>query len=100
MAKKSMVARERKREKLVAKYAQKREALLEQFRQATNQQEKLDIHRKIQQLPRNSSRTRLRNRCWMTGRSRGYYRDFGLCRNMMREMAHEGLLPGVVKSSW
>lgn len=100
MAKKSMVARERKREKLVAKYAQKREALLEQFRQATNQQEKLDIHRKIQQLPRNSSRTRLRNRCWMTGRPRGYYRDFGLCRNMMREMAHEGLLPGVVKSSW
>ncbi|ASC74069.1 30S ribosomal protein S14 [Halomicronema hongdechloris C2206] len=100
MAKKSMVARERKREKLVAKYAKKREELLEQFRQATNQQEKLDIHRKIQQLPRNSSRTRLRNRCWMTGRSRGYYRDFGLCRNVMREMAHEGLLPGVVKSSW
>ncbi|NEQ31967.1 MAG: 30S ribosomal protein S14 [Leptolyngbya sp. SIO4C5] len=100
MAKKSMVERERKREKLVAKYAAKREALLEEFRQAENQQQKLEIHRKIQQLPRNSAPSRLRNRCWLTGRPRGYYRDFGLCRNALREMAHEGLLPGVVKSSW
>lgn len=100
MAKKSMIARERKREKLVARYAKKREELLKQFSAADNQQEKLSIHRQIQQLPRGSSRTRLRNRCWKTGRPRGYYRDFGLCRNQLREMAHEGLLPGVVKSSW
>jgi small subunit ribosomal protein S14 len=100
MAKKSMVEREKKRQKLVDKYAEKRAELLEQFSQATNQQEKLAIHRQIQQLPRNSSQTRLRNRCWLTGRPRGYYRDFGLSRHVLREMAHQGLLPGVVKSSW
>ncbi|MBU6228293.1 MAG: 30S ribosomal protein S14 [Cyanobacteria bacterium REEB459] len=100
MAKKSMIAREQKREKLVAQYAKKRAALIEEFENTQNQQERIDIHRKIQQLPRNSSPTRLHNRCWMTGRPRGYYRDFGLCRNKLREMAHQGLLPGVVKSSW
>ncbi|NJL48991.1 MAG: 30S ribosomal protein S14 [Leptolyngbyaceae cyanobacterium SM2_5_2] len=100
MAKKSMIARECKREKLVAQYAKKREALLLEFDNAQSQQERVDIHRKIQQLPRNSAPTRLHNRCWMTGRPRGYYRDFGLCRNKLREMAHQGLLPGVVKSSW
>lgn len=100
MAKKSMIEREKKRQKLVDQYAQKREALLEQFATATSQQEKLEIHRKIQQLPRNSAPSRLRNRCWVTGRPRGYYRDFGLSRHVLREMAHEGLLPGVVKSSW
>ena len=63
-------------------------------------QEKVEIHRQIQQLPRDSARTRLHNRCWMTGRPRGYYRDFGLSRHVLREMAHKGLLPGVVKSSW
>ncbi|MEM8806491.1 MAG: 30S ribosomal protein S14 [Cyanobacteria bacterium P01_G01_bin.38] len=100
MAKKSMVARQRKREKIVEKYAEKRKALLEAFDKAPNQAEKLAIHRKIQQLPRNSSPTRLHNRCWLTGRPHAYYRDFGLCRNALREMAHQGLLPGVVKSSW
>jgi small subunit ribosomal protein S14 len=100
MAKKSMVEREKKRQKLVAKYAQKRETLLEQFAHASSQQEKLEIHRQIQQLPRNSSPNRVRNRCWLTGRSRGYYRDFGVSRHVLREMAHQGLLPGVVKSSW
>lgn len=100
MAKKGMVARERKREKLVAKYAEKRAALLEEFDNAEGPGAKFTVHRKIQQLPRASSRTRLRNRCWKTGRPRGYYRDFGLCRNQLREMAHQGLLPGVVKSSW
>lgn len=100
MAKKSMVAREKKRQKLVAKYADKREALLKEFEEAPNQLKKLEVHRKIQQLPRNSAPSRLNNRCWKTGRPRGYYRDFGLCRNALREMAHQGLLPGVVKSSW
>ena len=100
MAKKSMVVREQKREKMVAKYAAKRQALLEEFQNTDSQAQKLVIHRKIQQLPRNSAPTRLHNRCWMTGRPRGYYRDFGLCRNMLRDMAHKGMLPGVVKSSW
>ncbi|MBW4623633.1 MAG: 30S ribosomal protein S14 [Cyanosarcina radialis HA8281-LM2] len=100
MAKKSMIEREKKRHKLVEKYAEKREALLEEFRTTTSQQQKLAIHRQIQQLPRNSAPTRLRNRCWVTGRPRGHYRDFGLSRNVLREWAHQGLLPGVVKSSW
>lgn len=94
-----MIERERKRKKLVAKYAAKRQELKEQFEKASPM-EKLEIHRKIQQLPRNSAPSRVRNRCWMSGRPRGYYRDFGLSRNAIREMAHEGLLPGVVKSSW
>jgi small subunit ribosomal protein S14 len=100
MAKKNMIEREKKRIATVEKYAEKREALKEEFAKATTQQQKLAIHRKIQQLPRNSARVRVRNRCWVTGRSRGYYRDFGLSRHCLREMAHQGLLPGVVKSSW
>jgi small subunit ribosomal protein S14 len=100
MAKKSMIEREKKRKRTVEKYAQKRADLQEQFSSAPSQQERLAIHRQIQQLPRNSSPTRGRNRCWLTGRSRGYYRDFGLSRHVLREMAHQGLLPGVVKSSW
>lgn len=95
-----MIEREKKRKKIVVKYAEKRQALIEQFENAASQTEKLEIHRQIQQLPRNSSRTRVNNRCWVTGRPRGVYRDFGLSRNVMREWAHEGLLPGVVKSSW
>lgn len=100
MAKKSMIEREKRRQESVDKYSEKRQELKEQFAQAETQQEKLEIHRQIQQLPRSSAPTRLRNRCWVTGRSRGYYRDFGLSRHVFREMAHEGLLPGVVKSSW
>lgn len=100
MAKKSMIEREKKRQKLVDKYAEQRQELQEQFNSATSQQQRLVLHRQIQQLPRNSAPTRLRNRCWVTGRSRGVYRDFGLSRHVIREMAHTGLLPGVVKSSW
>jgi small subunit ribosomal protein S14 len=100
MAKKSMIEREKKRQKLVDKYADKREALKEEFKNATSQLEKLEIHRQLQQLPRNSAPNRVRNRCWVTGRPRGYYRDFGLSRHVLREWAHKGLLPGVVKSSW
>lgn len=100
MAKKSMIEREKKRQEIVKKYADKRQALLEQFDNATSQREKVELHRQIQRLPRSSARTRLRNRCWVTGRSRGVYKDFGLSRHVFREWAHEGLLPGVVKSSW
>ncbi|PLS68917.1 MAG: 30S ribosomal protein S14 [Cyanobacteria bacterium M5B4] len=101
MAKKSMVEREKKRLRLVEKYAAKRELLKERMMtEELTQSELLDLHRQLQRLPRNSSPNRLRNRCRLTGRPRAYYRDFGLCRNMLREMAHQGLLPGLVKSSW
>ncbi|MCL2937480.1 MAG: 30S ribosomal protein S14 [Trichodesmium sp. St15_bin1_1] len=100
MAKKSMIEREKKRKRLVEKYAEKREELKQQFMQAEDLEEKIELHRKLQRLPRNSAPNRVKNRCWLTGRPRGYYRDFGLSRNVIREMAHEGLLPGVVKSSW
>ena len=100
MAKKSMIEREKKRKKLVEKYAAKRQELKQQFMEAEDLEDKMEIHRQIQRLPRNSAPSRVRNRCWLTGRPRGYYRDFGLSRNVIREMAHEGLLPGVVKSSW
>ncbi|MEO0015345.1 MAG: 30S ribosomal protein S14 [Pleurocapsa sp. SU_5_0] len=100
MAKKAMVEREKKRAHLIEKYADKRAELKEQLRTATSAAQKLEISRQIQRLPRDSSATRRRNRCMLTGRPRGYYRDFGLSRNVLREWAHEGLLPGVVKSSW
>jgi len=100
MAKKAMVEREKKRARLIEKYAEKRTDLKEQLRTATSAAKKLEISRQIQRLPRDSSPTRRRNRCMVTGRPRGYYRDFGLSRNVLREWAHEGLLPGVVKSSW
>jgi small subunit ribosomal protein S14 len=97
MAKKSMIARDAKRQK---RYAAKRAALMAAFEAAADPMERLEIHRKIQGLPRNSNKVRLRNRCWATGKPRGVYRDFGLCRNQLRERAHKGELPGVVKSSW
>ncbi|MEG3435563.1 30S ribosomal protein S14 [Pannus brasiliensis CCIBt3594] len=100
MAKKSMIEREKKRDLLREKYAAKRAELKEQFRTAEDFEEKLAIHQQLQELPRNSSPVRHRNRCKVTGRPRGYYRDFGLSRNVLREWAHQGLLPGVVKSSW
>lgn len=89
MAKESMKAREVKRARMAAKYAEKRKALKE-----ANDQEGL------QKLPRNSSPIRLRNRCKLTGRPRGYMRQFGLSRITFREMALDGKIPGVTKSSW
>nr|ALO21691.1 ribosomal protein S14 [Stephanosphaera pluvialis] len=100
MAKKSMIQREFKRQRLVMKYAKKRESLKKSLKETTFLKDKLALHRKLQQLPRNSSFVRLHNRCLVTGRPKGYYRDFGLSRHVLREMAHQGLLPGVKKSSW
>jgi small subunit ribosomal protein S14 len=100
MAKKSLIQRELKRQRLVMKYAKKREELKKALKETTFLKEKLALHRKLQQLPRNSSFVRLHNRCMVTGRPKGYFRDFGLSRHVLREMAHEGLLPGVTKSSW
>jgi small subunit ribosomal protein S14 len=89
MAKESMKAREVKRKKLVAKYAAKREEL-----------KKAGDSVGLQKLPRNSSKVRVRNRCNMTGRPRGYMRDFGISRVTFREMVLFGLIPGLTKSSW
>ena len=100
MAKKSMIEREKKRIKLTTKYAIKRNTLLAEYSHTRDFSSKLEIHSKIQKLPRNSAKIRIRNRCWKTGRPRGYYRDFGLSRHVLREMAHQCLLPGVTKSSW
>jgi len=95
-----MVQREIKRIKLNQKYSKKRDNLLLEYSKADSFESKILIHNKIQKLPRNSSKIRIRNRCWKTGRPRGYYRDFGLSRHVLREMAHNCLLPGVTKSSW
>ena len=95
-----MIEREKKRIKLTKKYALKRANLLEKYKTAESFNSKLEIHSKLQKLPRNSSKTRIRNRCWKTGRPRGVFRDFGLSRHVFREMAHQCLLPGVAKSSW
>ena len=100
MAKKSLIEREKKRRLLVIKYAKKRHTLKKQIKNASFLEEKLNIHRKLQSLPRNSAPVRLHNRCLITGRPKGYYRDFGLSRHLLREMAHNCLLPGVTKSSW
>ena len=100
MAKKGMLERETKRQKLVTKYLTKRKLLLADLKQAISLEEKFIINEKIQKLPRNSSPIRLRNRCWKTGRPRGYFRFFGLCRNAVRVMSHDCLLPGVTKASW
>ena len=100
MAKKSMIEREKKRIRLEKKYALKRTNLLNDYRNEKSFNEKLEIHSQIQQLPRNSAKTRIRNRCWKTGRPRGVFSDFGLSRHVLREMAHQCLLPGVTKSSW
>ena len=100
MAKKSMIEREKKRIKLYKKYALKRNHLLKLYQNEDNFNLKLELHSKLQKLPRNSSKTRIRNRCWKTGRPRGFFRDFGLSRHVVREMAHQCLLPGVKKSSW
>ena len=100
MAKKSMIECDKKRIKLNNKYAAKRSNLLKQYKETEDFKLRLEIHAKIQKLPRNSAKIRIRNRCWKTGRPRGFYRDFGLSRHVLREMAHTCLLPGVTKSSW
>jgi small subunit ribosomal protein S14 len=100
MAKKSMLERELKRKKLIIKYSEKRRTLLNELKKCNSLDEIFAVNEKIQKLPRNSSRIRLRNRCWKTGRPRGFFRFFGLCRNVVREMSHDCMLPGVTKASW
>jgi small subunit ribosomal protein S14 len=100
MAKKSMIEREKKRIKLHTKYLKKRKDLIKSYKDEKSFGLKLELHANLQKLPRNSAKTRIRNRCWKTGRPRGFFRNFGLSRHVFREMAHQCLLPGVTKSSW
>jgi small subunit ribosomal protein S14 len=100
MAKQSMIQREKKRFQLFIQHRLKRSSLKNQMKHASSFKAKLEIQFQLQKLPRNSSATRLHNRCMQTGRPRGFYRDFGLSRHNLREMAHKGLLPGVTKASW
>lgn len=100
MAKKNMIEREKKRIRLEKKYSKKRSLLLNMYKNASTFELQMEIHSKLQNLPRNSSKIRIRNRCWKTGRPRGFFRDFRLSRHVLREMSHQGLLPGIKKSSW
>jgi len=101
MAKMSMKQREEKREKLVAKFAQKYAQLQETARNAKlSDEERYAARLELQKLPRNANPTRLRNRCELTGRPRGTFRKFGLARSKIRELAFKGDIPGVVKASW
>jgi small subunit ribosomal protein S14 len=101
MAKLALINRQYKREKLVAKYSKKR-ATLESIvdNQKMSDEDRFAARLKLQALPRNANKTRLRNRCALTGRPRGFYRKFGLGRNKLREYAMRGEIPGIVKASW
>jgi len=101
MAKTSMIERETKRAKTVAKYAEKRAALKAAIRNPnTSDEERWEAQIKLQKLPRNANPIRQQRRCKLTGRPHAVYRKFGLCRNKLRQHAMQGQVPGVVKSSW
>ena len=101
MAKKSMIAREVRRSKTVAKYAAKRDELKESIRNPESSFEAvMDASEKLQKLPRDSSAVRQMTRCNLTGRPHAVYRKFGLCRNKLREAAMRGDVPGLTKASW
>ncbi len=100
MADTSLIQREMKGEELAKKYKNLRNFLKVEISNASSLDEKWKIQKKLQSLPRNSAPNRLRRRCFLTGRPRSNYRDFGLSRHLLRQMAHSCLLPGVTKSSW
>ena len=101
MAKLALINREDKRRRTVKKFAAKRLALKAIINDVNlDESVRMDARQKLQTLPRNASESRLRNRCQLTGRPRGVFRKFGLCRNKIREFAMKGEIPGVVKASW
>jgi small subunit ribosomal protein S14 len=101
MARLSVINREEKRRKLVKKFAAKRAELKNTFNNAElSIEDRIAARTQLESLPRDSSECRLRNRCQITGRPRGVFRKFGLCRNKIREYAMKGEIPGVVKASW
>ena len=101
MAKLSLINREKKRERMVKKYAAKRAALQKIIQdQSIDESERYEARLKLQALPRNANPTRLRSRCELTGRPRGTYKLFGLSRTKIREIAMKGEIPGITKASW
>lgn len=101
MAKKSSIEKNKLRRKLVKQYAGRRERLLAVANdEAKSMEERFEARLKLAELPRNSSATRIRNRCEVTGRPRAYYRKLGMSRIALRELGSKGLIPGLVKSSW
>lgn len=101
MAKTSSVEKNNRRRKLAAQYAEKRKrlkAIADDLKRPA--EERFAARIKLAEMPRNSSPTRIRNRCELTGRARGYYRKLKMCRNQLRDLASQGLIPGMVKSSW
>jgi small subunit ribosomal protein S14 len=101
MAKKSAVEKNNRRRRLVDQFAAKRKALKAVVMdRSRDPEERFDATLKLAELPRNGAKVRIRNRCLLTGRPRGYYRKFGLSRIALRDLASEGQIPGVVKSSW
>ena len=101
MAKLAVINRNEKRRKMVEKYAKKRAELEAVFNDVSrSDEERFEARLKLQALPRNANPTRQRNRCQITGRPRGVFRKFGLCRNKLRELAFRGEVPGMVKASW
>ena len=101
MAKLALINREEKRRKMVEKFAAKRAALQAIIDDVSrSEEERFEARLKLQALPRNASPVRLRNRCQLTGRPRGVFRKFGLCRNKLREIAFRGEVPGMTKASW
>jgi small subunit ribosomal protein S14 len=101
MAKKSAVAKNEKRKRVVERYRERRTELKKIIKDETKSiEEREDAARQLRRLPRDASPIRVRNRCAVTGRPRAYYRRFGLCRNVLRELGLQGMIPGVKKSSW
>ena len=101
MSKKSSVEKNNRRKRLVKKYAGKRERLLAIANdEARPMEERFEARLKLAELPRNANKTRIRNRCEITGRPRAYYRKLGMSRIALRELGSQGLIPGLVKSSW
>ena len=101
MAKLSLINRDEKRRRLVKKYAKRRLMLVAIINNTkASDEDRMAARLKVQELPRNSNPTRLRNRCAITGRPRGYFRKFGLGRNKLRELALRGEVPGIIKASW
>ena len=100
MAKLALINKQERRGKEVAKNAKKRDALKAKMSVKSTHEERMDAMKKMAKMPRNANKTRLHNRCAITGRARGYVGMFGLCRQQTRKLASEGKLPGVRKSSW
>ena len=100
MARKGLIEREKKRELLVTKFSSKKEALIGKLKSEQDPNVQFALRLKLQEFPRNSAKNRVKSRCWKTGRARGFFRYFGVCRNVLRAFAHDCLVPGLIKSSW